>query len=96
SLNLYRTHEYQYKDNGAALTVSLPLGPTGTLSMDANRAGGKNSFTTRYADRLDERNSYQVSASDTSASGYLSHIGDQADIDLSATTQQGNNRTLSA
>lgn len=53
SLNLYRTHEYQYKDNGAALTVSLPLGPTGTLSMDANRAGGKNSFTTRYADRLD-------------------------------------------
>ncbi|SDU35271.1 Outer membrane usher protein FimD/PapC [Pseudomonas yamanorum] len=96
SLNLYRTHEYQYKDNGAALTVSLPLGPTGTLSMDANRAGGKNSFTTRYADRLDERNSYQLSASDTSASGYLSHIGDQADIDLSATTQQGNNRTLSA
>ncbi|WP_421524185.1 outer membrane usher protein [Pseudomonas yamanorum] len=96
SLNLYRTHEYQYKDNGMALTVSLPLGPTGTLSMDANRAAGENRFTTRYADRIDERNSYQLSASDNAASGYLTHIGDRADIDLSASTQQGNNRTLSA
>ena len=96
SLNMYRTQEYQYKDNGMALTVSLPLGPTGTLSLDANRAAGDNSFSTRYSDRLDERNNYQVSASDKSASGYLSHMGDQADIDLSASTQQGNNRTLSA
>lgn len=95
SLNLYRTQEYQYKDNGMALTVSLPLGPTGTLSMDANRTSGSNGFTTRYNDRLNERNSYQLSGSDNSASGYLSHIGDQADIDLSA-TQQSNNRTLSA
>ncbi|MDY0833327.1 MULTISPECIES: outer membrane usher protein [unclassified Pseudomonas] len=96
SVNLYRTQDYQYKDNGMSLTVSLPLGPTGTLSMDANRAAGENSFATRYADRIDARNSYQLSASDNSASGYLSHIGDLADIDLSASQQQGNNRTLGA
>ncbi len=96
SLNVYRTHEYQYKDNGLSLTVSLPLGPSGTLSMDANRAAGDNSFSTRYSDRIDDRNSYQLSASDNAASGYLSHIGDQADIDLSASTLSGNNRTLSA
>ncbi|WP_439854575.1 outer membrane usher protein [Pseudomonas yamanorum] len=95
SLNLYRTQDYQYKDNGMAVTLSLPLGPTGTLSLDAQRAGGDNSFSTRFNDRIDERNSYQLSASDSSASGYLSHVGDLADIDLSA-TQQSNNRTLSA
>jgi outer membrane usher protein FimD/PapC len=96
SLDVYRTQEYQYKDNGMALTVSLPLGRSGTLSMDANRAAGDNSFSTRYSDRIDERNSYQLGASNHSASGYLSHIGDQADINLSASTQHGNNRTLSA
>lgn len=96
SLNVYRTHEYQYKDNGMSLTVSLPLGPTGTLSMDANRAAGKNMFATRYADRIDERNSYQLSASDNSASGYLSHIGDTVDVDLSASQQQSDSRTLGA
>lgn len=95
SLNMYRTQEYNYKDNGMALTVSLPLGRTGTLSVDASRTAGENNFTTRYADRLDARNSYQLSASDKSASGYLSHMGDQADIDLSASTQEGGYRSLS-
>ena len=95
SLNLYRTHDYQHKDNGMALTVSLPLGRTGTLSMDANRDAGKNRFSTRYSDRLDERNSYQLSASDKSASGYLSHIGDVADIDLAASQQEGSHTSLS-
>jgi outer membrane usher protein PapC len=95
SLNMYRTQEYNYKDNGMALTVSLPLGRTGTLSMDASRAAGKNNVATRYSDRLDERNSYQLSASDTSASGYLSHMGDHADIDLSASRQQGGSSSLS-
>lgn len=90
SLNIYRTLEYSYKDNGAALTVSLPLGRTGTLSLDAYRAAGDNSFSSRFSDRLDARNSYQLRASDSSASGYLTHMGDQADIDLSASQQSGN------
>lgn len=95
SLNTYRTQEYNYRDNGMALTVSLPLGRTGTLSLDASRAAGSNNLATRYSDRLDERNSYQLSASDTSASGYLSHMGDHADIDVSASRQQGGSSSLS-
>ncbi|MEJ5278822.1 fimbria/pilus outer membrane usher protein [Pseudomonas sp. MYb541] len=95
SLNTYRTQDYNYKDNGVSLTVSLPLGPTGTLSLDANRAAGTNRFSTRYSDRIDERSSYQLSASDNAASGYLSHVGDQADINLSASQQEGNYSTLS-
>lgn len=96
SLNLYRTLDYNYKDNGMALTVSLPLGRTGTLSMDASRGAGKNRFSTRYSDRLDERNSYQLSAGNRSASGYLSHIGDYADINLTVSQQEGNYTSLSA
>ncbi|WP_448651179.1 outer membrane usher protein [Pseudomonas fluorescens] len=95
SLNVYRTLDYNYKDNGMALTVSLPLGPSGTLSLDANRAAGTNNFSTRYSDRIDERNSYQLSASDNSASGYLSHIGDQADFTLAASQREGNQTNLS-
>jgi outer membrane usher protein PapC len=95
SLNMYRTQEYNYKDNGMALTVSLPLGRSGTLSLDANRAAGNNSLSTRYSDRLDERNSYQLSASDNAASGYLSHVGDQVDIDLAASKREGNYTSLS-
>lgn len=94
SLNLYRSQEYNYSDNGMALTVSLPLGRSGTLSMDANKAAGKNTFSTRYSDRLDERNSYQLSASNNAAGGYLSHVGDQADIDVSASTQKDSYSSL--
>ncbi|WP_160016649.1 outer membrane usher protein [Pseudomonas sp. Irchel 3H9] len=94
SLNMYRTQEYNYNDNGMALTVSLPFGRTGTLSADANRAAGKNTFATRYSDRIDERNSYQLSASNAYGSGYLSHMGDQADIDISASTQEGGYSSL--
>ena len=95
SLNVYRTLDYNYRDNGVSLTVSLPFGHTGTLSMDANKTAGKNGFGTRYTDRLDERNSYQLSASDKAASGYLNHTGDQADIDLAASRQEGGYSTLS-
>ncbi len=95
SLNMYRSQEYDYKDNGMALTVSLPLGRTGTLSLDANRAAGNNTFSTRYSDRLDERNSYQLGASNNAVNGYLSHMGDQVDIDLSASQQEGSYRSLS-
>lgn len=95
SLNLYRTLDDNYKDNGMALTVSLPLGRTGTLSLDANRAAGENRYSTRYSDRFDERNSYQLNASNKAASGYLSHVGDYADIDLAASQQEGNYTSLS-
>ena len=97
SVNAYRTQEYHYKDNGIALTLSLPLGRTGTLSTDVGRGMGENRYATRYSDRIDERNSYQLGVSESSANGYLSHVGDLADIDLSASsTQQGNNRSLGA
>lgn len=95
SLNMYRNKEYKYEDDGVTLSVSLPLGRSGTLTVGADRVQGENGFSTRYRDRLDERNSYQLSAGDTSSGAYLSHTGDHADVDLSASTQGSDSSSLS-
>lgn len=96
SLNLYRTQE-RNKDtsDGMYLSVTLPLGRSGSLTSGLNRNNNKNSYSTRFSDRLNERNSYQLSASDTSVSGYLSHTGDKAEIDLSASMEEGDHTSLS-
>lgn len=101
SLNLFQNQERDHysgaKNNstGMYVSVSLPLGKSGTLTTSANRASGSNSVSTRFSDRLDERNSYQLSASDKSLSGYLSHTGERADLTLSASMQERDHTTLS-
>ncbi len=87
SLNLQRTLEYDKKDYATTLSVSLPLGRSGTLTSSLDRANGQNGLSTRFSDRIDDRSRYQLSVSDTAYGAYLSHTGDQADIDLSASTQ---------
>ncbi|MCU1729153.1 outer membrane usher protein [Pseudomonas sp. 7P_10.2_Bac1] len=96
SLNLFRTQEREQPvNNGMYLSVSVPLGQSGSLSSSFNRNQNTNSYSTRYSDRVNERNHYQLSASDTSVSAYLSHVGDYADIDVSASMEQGNRSGLS-
>ena len=100
SLNLYRNQERNQhsgisnNSNGMYLSLSLPLGRSGTLTTSANNSQNKNSYSARFSDRLDERNSYQLAASNNSVSGYLSHIGDQADITASAALQDSNHTTF--
>ncbi len=101
SLNLYRNQERdqytgsQSNTTGTYLSVSLPLGGSGTLTASANKAQDKNTYTTRFSDRLDARNSYQLGASDSSVSGYYSHVGEQADLDISAGMQENDYTSLS-
>ena len=101
SMNLFRNQEKNQhsgisSDNtGMYLSVSLPLGRSGTLNSSVNSSQGKNSYSTTYSDRLDQRNSYQLGASDTSVSGYLNHAGDQADITVSAALQENSYNSLS-
>lgn len=84
---------------GMYLSVSLPMGRSGTLTSSVNSSSqGQNNYSTNYSDRLYQRNSYQLSASNTSVSGYLNHAGDQADVSISAALQENsyNSLTLSA
>lgn len=100
SLNLFQNQERDHssgtKNNstGLYLSVSLPLGKTGTLSSSANHGSDSSSYSTSFSDRLDQRNRYQLSASDTSLSGYLSHTGERADLSLSASMQERDHTTL--
>ncbi len=100
SLNVFQNQERDHysgaknDSTGLYVSVSLPLGKSGTLTTSANRASGASSVSTRFSDRLDERNSYQLSASDTSVSGYLSHAGERADLSLSASMQARDHTSL--
>lgn len=100
SLNLFRNQQRdlrsgQESSTGMYLSVSFPLGKSGTLSSSVNRALDKYSYSTRFSDRINERNSYQLSASDNSVSGYLNHTGDLADVDWSASAQEKGHTSLS-
>lgn len=95
SLNVFRAQERdQSSSDGMYVSLSLPLGRSGTLSSSLSRTQNKNSYSTRFSDRLDERNSYQLSASDTSVGGYLSHVGERTEIDISASMEKGNHTSI--
>ena len=100
SLNVFQNQERDHysgaknDSTGLYVSVSLPLGKSGTLTTSANRTSGASSVSTRFSDRLDERNSYQLSASDTSVSGYLNHAGERADLSLSASMQARDHTSL--
>lgn len=101
SLNLFHNQERnQYSgtnnnNNGLFLTLSLPLGRSGTLTNSASSSYGKHSYSTRFSDRLGERNNYQLSAGKNTVSGYLNHAGDHADLSVSAVIQPDNSTSLS-
>ncbi|MFP3517548.1 outer membrane usher protein [Pseudomonas sp. SIMBA_077] len=96
SLNMFRTQERdEANSDGIYFSVTLPLGRTGSFSTAVNRSQDKNAYSARYSDRLNERTNYQLTASDSSVGGYLSHVGDRADIDLSAGLEENNYSSLS-
>lgn len=100
ALNVYRNQEreqytgIQNNRTGMYLSVSLPLGRSGTFTASANKAQNRNTFTTRFRDRIDARNSYQLSASDSSVGGYFSHNGERADLDITASMQENDYTSL--
>ncbi|NLU00204.1 MULTISPECIES: outer membrane usher protein [Pseudomonas] len=96
SLNMFRTQERdQPSSDGVYLSLSLPLGRTGSLSTSANRSQSKNSYSARFSDRLNDRTHYQLSASNTSVGGYLSHTGDLSDVDLTVGLEEDNYTSFS-
>ncbi|MFV3336567.1 outer membrane usher protein [Pseudomonas sp. NY15349] len=93
SLTAYQNKTNGISDDGAYLSVSIPWGSTGSLSYNSSVNRGDTSHSLSYYDRIDERNQYMVSAGQASsgqtASGYLSHDGDQAQVVASASYQAG-------
>jgi outer membrane usher protein FimD/PapC len=93
SLTAYQNKSNGTSDDGAYLSVSIPWGNSSSISYSASANRGDSTHSLSYYDRLDERNHYMLSAGKSSsgetASGYLSHDGDQAQVVASASYQTG-------
>ncbi|MHC2149044.1 outer membrane usher protein [Pseudomonas sp. 210_17 TE3656] len=93
SLTAYQNKSNGTSDDGAYLSLSIPWGNSSSISYSASANRGDNTHSLSYYDRIDERNHYMLSAGKSSsgetASGYLSHDGDQAQVVASASYQTG-------
>ncbi|WP_121234520.1 outer membrane usher protein [Pseudomonas aeruginosa] len=93
SLTAYQNKANGTSEDGAYLSVSIPWGSSGSVSYNSSVNRGDTSHSLSYYDRIDERNHYMVSAGQASngqtASGYLSHDGDLAQVVASASYQAG-------
>ena len=100
SLSMFRNQERnqrtgtQSNNTGMFLSLTMPLGRSGTLTTSANSSQNKNTYSARFNDQLDERSNYQLAVSNTSVGGYLSHAADHADLSLSASLQENNHTSL--
>lgn len=93
SLTAYQNKGGGTSDDGAYLSVSVPWDATGSVSYTSSVSRGESTHSLSYYDRLDERNHYMLSAGKSSrgetASGFLSHDGDQAQMVASASYETG-------
>jgi outer membrane usher protein PapC len=93
SLTAYQNKGNGTSDDGAYLSVSIPWDSTGSFSYSSSVNRGDTSHSLSYYDRINERNHYMLSAGTSSsgdtASGFLSHDGDQAQLTASASYQAG-------
>ncbi|MDI3197832.1 outer membrane usher protein [Serratia ureilytica] len=93
SLSAFRNKYNGNNDDGMYLSLSLPWGSNGSLSYSGSYSRNDNTHQVGYYDRLNERDTYQMSAgsarSGATASGYYSHRGDLNQLNASASYQAG-------
>ncbi|MBL5824967.1 outer membrane usher protein [Serratia fonticola] len=93
SLTAYRNKYNGNTDDGMYLSLSLPWGSNGSLSYSGSYNRSDNTHQVGYYDRLNERDTYQVSAgtarNGVTGSGYYSHQGDISQLNASASYQAG-------
>lgn len=94
SLSAYRNEYYSVKDDGAYLSLSIPIGNGASLSYGATVNRDDNTHRVSYYGRVDEHNTFQVSSglsrSGPTAYGYYTRQGDSAQVQASASYQAGN------
>ncbi|WP_429179130.1 fimbria/pilus outer membrane usher protein [Aeromonas salmonicida] len=93
SLTAYRNEQSNLTENGMYLALSVPLGQNKHVSYSTSSMGRKTSHSMSFFDRLDERNSYSVTASTSqageSASGFYTHTGDKTSVMANVSHQAG-------
>lgn len=98
SLSLYRNKYYSVKDDGAYLSLSMPIGDGSSVSYGATINRDDNIHRASYYGRIDEHNSYQVSSGlsrkGPNAYGYYTWQGDSAQVQANASYQSGSYSAL--
>ncbi|MGK3227569.1 outer membrane usher protein [Enterobacter soli] len=98
SLTAYRSEYYSLKDDGAYISLSLPIGNGTSLSYGATINRTDNTHRVSYYGRVDEHNSFQVSSglsrSGPTAYGYYTWQGDSAQVQTNASYQSGSYSAL--
>ncbi|QXN62769.1 outer membrane usher protein [Serratia fonticola] len=93
SLTGYRNKYNNTNDDGMYLSLSMPLGGSGSVSYGGSLDRNDSSHQVGYYDRLDNGDSYQLnsgmSRSGATASGYYTHQGDLAQVNANASYQEG-------
>lgn len=93
SLSGYRNKYNGNNDDGMYLSLSMPWGNSGSLSYSTSYSRKDNSHQVGYYDRLNQRDTYQLSSglsrSGTTASGYYSHSGDLSQMNANVSYQAG-------
>ncbi|MGE9551309.1 outer membrane usher protein [Erwinia amylovora] len=93
SLSVFRNQLLNAWDKGGFLSLSVPFGSDGSVSYSTNVNNGVTQNRVGYAGRLNDRDSYQISAGGgqggIGGGGAFSHSGEFADITASADYQAG-------
>lgn len=93
SLSAFRSQYYNEWDKGGYLNISIPLMGGGTMSYAGSSSSGKVSNSISYYNKLGDNDFYQVSAGKetgaTIGSGYFTHEGDAAEVELTAGYESG-------
>lgn len=93
SLTGYRNKYNGTNDDGMYVSLSLPWGNSGTISYNGTLNKENSSNQVGYYDRLNERDTYQVSTgvarSGALVNGNFNHQGDLAQVSANANYQEG-------
>lgn len=92
SLSAYKNRVNNINENGMYLSLSMPFGENGTVSINNATGKGTDSQAINYYHQLNEHNNYQISTGRSRqgnlVSGYFSHIGDSAEMNTNASYQE--------
>ena len=94
TLSAYRTELRGKKDDTLYLSLNLPLGGAASINYSAQNGSNRTTQSVSWYQRLDERNTYQLSTNASTGeapgfSGYYSRTGDITQVNTSASYKAG-------
>ncbi|MFW0880078.1 outer membrane usher protein [Cronobacter dublinensis] len=93
SLTAYRNKFNGENDDGMYMSLSVPMGDTGTLGLNSSYSADASTHNLSYYDRLNNGDNYRIAAGGSddggNLSGYYDHPGDLAEVSGNVDYQHG-------